>query len=64
MFLRLVAGSSITLDGQTYRPARMRGWYHALFVGTADGEERELSIDDLLAPGVQWVENRATSAGG
>lgn len=56
VFLRLVAGTPIILGGRTYRPTKMRGWYHAVFVGTADGQERELSIDELLAPDVRWLE--------
>jgi hypothetical protein len=54
VFLRLVAGTPIVVGGETYRPVKMRGWYHAVFAGPG-GEERELSIDDLLAPEVEWL---------
>ena len=54
VFLRLVAGTPMVVGGQTYRPVKMRGWYHAVFAGPG-GEERELSIDDLLAPEVEWL---------
>jgi hypothetical protein len=40
----------------------MRGWYHAVFAGPG-GEERELSIDDLLAPEVQWLDDPSQTTG-
>jgi hypothetical protein len=62
VFLRLVAGRPMVVGGRTYRPVKMRGWYHALFAGPS-GEERELSIDDLLAPEVQWLDDPAETTG-
>jgi hypothetical protein len=62
VFLRLVAGTPIVIGGETYRPVKMRGWYHAVFAGPG-GEERELSIDDLLAPEVEWAGPLSEAAG-
>ena len=62
VFLRLVAGTAMVVGGKTYRPARMRGWYHAVFAGPG-GEERELSIDELLAPEVQWLDRLSAGDG-
>jgi hypothetical protein len=56
VFLQLVAGTRVVIAGKVYRPTTMRGWYHAAFVGE-DGEERVLSLDDLLAPDVRWLKS-------
>jgi hypothetical protein len=56
VFQRLVAGVRVRLGADLYRPARMRGWYHAAFVRESDGSERVLSLDELLGPDVRWME--------
>ena len=58
VFLRLVAGTPVRLDDSVYRPAKMRGWYHAVFVGADTGKERLFSIDELRADGIVWLEQK------
>jgi hypothetical protein len=53
VFLRLVSGGRLRLDGRPHTPAGMRGWYHAAFRDEA-GVERLLSIDDLLDRAGDW----------
>jgi hypothetical protein len=43
VFLRLVAGRPMVVGGRTYRPVKMRGWYHALFAGPSGEERRRCS---------------------
>lgn len=53
VFLRLVSGGRLRIDGQPHAPIGMRGWYHAAFRDEAGGE-RLLSIDDLLDREGDW----------
>jgi hypothetical protein len=55
VFLRLAGGTPVRVDGGVYRPTRMRGWSHAVFVKADTGEERQFSIDELRADGVVWL---------
>jgi hypothetical protein len=55
VFLRLASGTPIRVDGGLYRPIRMRGWSHAVFVRADTGEERQFSIDELRAKDVVWL---------
>jgi hypothetical protein len=55
VFLKLVSGSRLRLDGQFYKPVGMKGWYHALFRRDGDGAEKVLSIDELLGMMGAWV---------
>ena len=48
VFLRMVAGGSLRIGGRLFKPVAMKGWYHAVLRGEADGEERILSLDRLL----------------
>jgi hypothetical protein len=61
VFLRLVAGTAIRIGEDHYRPVKMRGWYHAVFVrlGEEGDEERVLSIDELLDPATVWLDGTA-----
>ena len=61
VFLRLVAGTAITLGGRVYRPTKMRGWYHAAFEGANEAEERLFSIGELLSPDVRWLESASSA---
>jgi len=54
VFLRLVSGGRLLLQGVPHVPVGMRGWYHAAFRDPA-GAERLLSIDDLLDREVDWA---------
>ena len=53
VFLRLVSGGRLRIDGVPHAPVGMRGWYHAAFRDDA-GAERLLSIDDLLDREADW----------
>jgi hypothetical protein len=53
VFLRLVSGGRLRIDGVPHAPVGMRGWYHAAFRDDA-GAERLLSIDDLLDREGDW----------
>ena len=54
VFLRLVSGGRLRIDGVPHSPLGMRGWYHAAFRSDA-GAERLLSIDELLDREADWV---------
>jgi hypothetical protein len=53
VFLRLVSGGRLSIDGVPHAPVGMRGWYHAAFRDDAGGE-RLLSIDELLDREADW----------
>ncbi len=55
VFLKLVSGGHLRLDGQVYTPVGMKGWYHALFRRESDGAEKLMSIDELLGMMEEWV---------
>jgi len=55
VFLKLVSGGRLKVDGQVYQPVGMKGWYHALFKREEDGAERLLTIDQLLSKMDDWV---------
>lgn len=54
VFLRLVSGGRLSLGGELYRPVGMKGWYHAIFRSERSGEERLLTIDQLLQKMNDW----------
>jgi hypothetical protein len=47
VFIRLGTGAPLEIGGQMLQPLAVKGWYHALF-RTPEGEERMLSIDQLV----------------
>jgi hypothetical protein len=47
VFRQLASGKRLQIGRELLTPIAVRGWYHAIFVNT-DGEERILSIDDIL----------------
>jgi hypothetical protein len=54
VFLKLGSAGRLKIDDELLTPVAVRGWYHAIFLGE-DGEERMLSIDQLLAHHGSWV---------
>jgi len=54
VFLKLVSGGRLSLGGDLYRPVGMKGWYHAIFRSERSGEERLLTIDQLLQKMNDW----------
>ena len=44
----------LSLSGELYRPVGMKGWYHAIFRSERSGEERLLTIDQLLQKMNDW----------
>ena len=54
VFLKLVSGGRLSLGGELYRPVGMKGWYHAIFRSERSGEERLLTIDQLLQKMNDW----------
>jgi hypothetical protein len=54
VFLKLVSGGKLRVGGDLYTPVGMKGWYHAIFRNAA-GEERLLTIDQLLKKMTDWV---------
>jgi len=48
VFLNLGGRKLLHVGGETLTPVAVRGWYHSIFRGP-DGEERILSIDQILA---------------
>ena len=55
VFLKLVSGGRLRVGGDIYRPIGMKGWYHAIFRRDSDGQERLLSIDQLLERMNDWI---------
>jgi len=55
VFLKLVAGGRLRVGRDFYTPVGMRGWYHAIFRRASDGQERLLTIDQLLKKMNDWV---------
>ena len=53
--LKLVSGERLRVGNDIYRPVGMKGWYHAVFRRDSDGEERLLSIDQLLRKMNDWI---------
>jgi hypothetical protein len=55
VFLKLVSGGRLRVGNDIYRPVGMKGWYHAIFRRDSDGQERLMSIDQLLAKMNNWI---------
>jgi hypothetical protein len=58
VFLKLGSGGCLKIDDELLTPVAVRGWYHSIFRDER-GEERMLSIDQLLAFHGSWVEGRS-----
>ena len=54
VFLKLVSGERLRIGRETYTPIGMKGWYHAVFRRDSDGQERLLTIDQLLKKMRDW----------
>jgi hypothetical protein len=55
VFLKLVSGSRLRIDQETYTPVGMKGWYEAIFRRDSDGSERIVTIDQLLKRMEDWI---------
>lgn len=55
VFLRLVSGRKLNLNGQLFTPIGMKGWYHALFRSDTTGKQRLMTIDQLVRRLDDWV---------
>lgn len=55
VFLRLVSGRKLNLNGQLFTPIGMKGWYHALFRSETTGKQRLMTIDQLVRRLDDWV---------
>jgi hypothetical protein len=54
VFLKLASGKRLRIDDELLTPVAVRGWYHGV-VRTPAGEERLLSIDDVLDNMDAWT---------
>lgn len=54
VFLKLGSGSRLRIGDEILTPVKVKGWYHSIF-RTAGGEERMLSIDQLLKYMGSWI---------
>jgi hypothetical protein len=54
VFLKLGSGSRLKIGDEILTPVKVKGWYHSIF-RTAAGEERMLSIDQLLKFMGSWL---------
>lgn len=54
VFLKLGAGTSLKIDNEVLTPVKVKGWYHSIF-RAPNGEERMLSIDQLLRHMGSWM---------
>jgi hypothetical protein len=52
VFINAAKGRQLIVDGERLTPHRVKGWYHVAF-RTGDGEEKLMSIDQLL--GQSWT---------
>lgn len=48
LFSNIATGAPIRIGADLFRPVAMRGWYHAIVRRDRDGEERMISIDQLV----------------
>ena len=55
VFLRLVSGRKLNVNGQLFTPIGMKGWYHALFRSETTGKQRLMTIDQLVRRLDDWV---------
>ena len=55
VFVQLGSGKRLKIGNEILTPVAVKGWYHSIFVNPK-GEERMLSIDDILNAGAQWRE--------
>jgi hypothetical protein len=55
VFLELASGRRLKIGDEVLTPIAVKGWYHSIFRG-ADGEERMLSIDQLLRYAGSWTD--------
>jgi hypothetical protein len=53
VFRQLASGKRLHIGREVLTPVAVRGWYHAVFIN-GRGEERVLSIDDVLAHRDKW----------
>jgi hypothetical protein len=54
VFLNLGSRRRLRIGDEILTPVNVKGWYHAIFE-TTNGDERMLSIDQLLAYASSWV---------
>jgi hypothetical protein len=54
VFLKLVSGERLRIGREMYTPVGMKGWYHAVFRRDSDGQERLVTIDQLLRKMKDW----------
>jgi hypothetical protein len=54
VFLNLGHRRQLRIDGEVLTPVKVKGWYHSVF-RAPNGEERMLSIDQLLQYGGAWL---------
>ncbi|HEX9406076.1 MAG TPA: hypothetical protein VF975_02070 [Thermoanaerobaculia bacterium] len=54
VFLKLGAGRQLKIGNEILTPVKVKGWYHSIF-RTPAGEERMLSIDQLLKYMGSWI---------
>jgi hypothetical protein len=54
VFLNLGNGRRLRIGDDILTPVKVKGWYHSIFT-TPNGEERMLSIDQLLACSGEWI---------
>ena len=55
VFLRLGSGKRLIIGDEVLTPVAVKGWYHSIFVNPK-GEERMLSIDQILQADAHWRE--------
>jgi hypothetical protein len=53
VFLKLGTGTSLKIGDEVLTPVKVKGWYHSIF-RAPNGEERMLSIDQLLQHMGSW----------
>ena len=54
VFLKLGTGTRLKIGNEVLTPVKVKGWYHSIF-RTPNGEERMLSIDQLLRYMGSWI---------
>ncbi len=55
VFLMIASGRKLRAGDEILTPVGMNGWYHAIFQRESDGQERSLSIDQLLEKKADWI---------
>lgn len=62
IFVKVAQKTPLQIEGETFRPVAIRGWYHVTFERARDRQERTISIDRLASGIGEWIESRGNDS--